>query len=55
MLSADVLIINNKGEINEFYTNKDKEMENIIMKPFDEWKQMINTLKMCCITFDLMK
>jgi hypothetical protein len=34
MLSADVLIINNKGEINA---------------------KMINTLKMCCITFDLMK
>ncbi len=34
MLSADVLIINNKGEINA---------------------KMINTLKMCCITFDIMQ
>ena len=33
LLSADILIINNKGEINS---------------------KMINTLKMCCITFDLM-
>ncbi len=31
MLAADILIINNKGEINY---------------------KMINTLKMCCITFD---
>ena len=34
MLSANVLIINNKGEINA---------------------QMINTLKMCCVTFDMLK
>jgi hypothetical protein len=31
MLSADVLIINSKGEINA---------------------NMINTLKMCCVTYD---
>ena len=34
MLSANLLIINNKGEING---------------------QMINTLKMCCLTFDMFK
>ena len=34
MLSANVLIINNKGEINA---------------------QMVNTLKMCCLTFDILK
>ena len=34
MLTADILIINNKGEINA---------------------KMINTLQMCCLTFDDMK
>jgi hypothetical protein len=34
MLSANFLIINNKGEINA---------------------HMINTLKMCCLTFDMLK
>ena len=34
MLSANSLIINNRGEINS---------------------QMINTLKMCCLTFDMLK
>ena len=34
MLSADVLIINNKGEINSI---------------------MVNTLKMCCVTYDALK
>ena len=34
MLSANLLIINNKGEFNS---------------------HMINTLKMCCLTFDMLK
>jgi len=34
MLSSDVLIVNNRGEINA---------------------NMVNTLKMCCITFDILK
>ena len=34
MLSANLLIINNKGEIHS---------------------DMINTLKMCCLTFDMLK
>ena len=34
MLSSNLLIINNKGEINA---------------------QMINTLKLCCLTFDMLK
>ncbi len=34
MMSANLLIINNKGEISA---------------------QMVNTLKMCCLTFDSLK